>query len=278
MSHWWRAHDESVDDPKLQLLPDAIFRAWFNINCLVSANGGTIPPLAHVAFKLRVTEAKAAKLIEALRAAGLIDALPDGQLQPHNWNGRQFKSDVTDPTNAERQQRYRERQRNGPNTVTPTVTDTVTVTPTREQITDTETERERKNARARASPAFDQFWEIYPHKVGKRAAYKAFETAMKSGAVTLERMLDGLRAYVKKTDDRPWCNPATWLNQGRWDDQPAPGGSQNGRSLLAAADRLIDKFGGMEAANRYVPGSSGPGPLRLDLKGGAPGVRKLSSG
>jgi hypothetical protein len=34
-------------------------------------------------------------------------------------------------------------------------------------------------------------------------------------------MMIGLEAYVDKTDDRPWCNPATWLNEGRWDDQPA---------------------------------------------------------
>jgi hypothetical protein len=29
------------------------------------------------------------------------------------------------------------------------------------------------------------------------------------------------RRYIGKTDDRPWCNPATWLNQERWADQPA---------------------------------------------------------
>jgi hypothetical protein len=27
--------------------------------------------------------------------------------------------------------------------------------------------------------------------------------------------------YAAKTDDRPWCNPETWINQGRWEDRPA---------------------------------------------------------
>ncbi|WP_420578798.1 hypothetical protein [Oceaniradius stylonematis] len=74
---------------------------------------------------------------------------------------------------------------------------------------------------ARASDAgFDAFWAIYPHKVGKRDARSAFGRAVKR--VPLDVLMAGLRRYVAKTDDRPWCNPATWLNQDRWDDQPAP--------------------------------------------------------
>lgn len=71
-----------------------------------------------------------------------------------------------------------------------------------------------------SSPAeFDQFWAIYPNKVGKRDAEKAFSKARKRA--DLETILAGLRRYVAKTDDRPWCNPSTWLNQDRWEDRPA---------------------------------------------------------
>lgn len=71
-----------------------------------------------------------------------------------------------------------------------------------------------------SSPAgFDNFWSIYPNKVGKREAEKAFAKAAKRA--DLETILSGLRAYVAKTDDRPWCNPSTWLNQDRWEDRPA---------------------------------------------------------
>jgi len=71
-----------------------------------------------------------------------------------------------------------------------------------------------------SSPAdFDQFWSIYPNRVGKRDAEKAFSRAM--NRADLDTILTGLRCYVAKTDDRPWCNPATWLNQDRWDDAPA---------------------------------------------------------
>jgi len=66
---------------------------------------------------------------------------------------------------------------------------------------------------------FDQFWGIYPNKVGKRAAEKSFIAARKR--VSQSELMAGLVAYVNKTDDRAWCNPTTWLNQDRWGDKPA---------------------------------------------------------
>lgn len=75
---------------------------------------------------------------------------------------------------------------------------------------------------APASPArgeFDHFWALFPNKVGKADASKAFVKARQR--VDLQAMMDGLTRYVRKTDDRPWCNPSTWLNQDRWTDEPA---------------------------------------------------------
>lgn len=108
MSRWWRAYDEALDDPKLQGLQGDLFKTWFNVCCLNSANGGTLPTIEHIAFRLRMTTAKAAKAIEDLRAAGLIDADETG-MRPHNWNARQYKGDVS----TTRVKRFRERHRNG---------------------------------------------------------------------------------------------------------------------------------------------------------------------
>lgn len=64
-----------------------------------------------------------------------------------------------------------------------------------------------------------EFWAIYPHKVGKPVAIKAFVKARQRAG--LDEILAGLRRYAAKVDDRPWCNPSTWLNQDRWNDTPA---------------------------------------------------------
>jgi hypothetical protein len=130
MNHWWRAYNEAVNDPKLQLISDSLFRAWFNLMCVASANDGNLPPLKDIAFTLRMAPTKAAQVLAQLHAAGLLDKTDTGFV-PHNWNGRQYKSDKVDETAAERMARYRERKRNGRNA-------SVTVTAPREQNTDTE--------------------------------------------------------------------------------------------------------------------------------------------
>jgi uncharacterized protein YdaU (DUF1376 family) len=108
-------------------------------------------------------------------------------------------------------------------------------------------ERKERAREMRASPSFDEFWQIYPNKVGKSAAQKAFARIAQAQTTTFEILMTGLRAYVAKTDDRPWCNPATWLNQGRWDDQPAEAIHETSRRqqrspITEALDRQAERY------------------------------------
>lgn len=131
----------------------------------------------------------------------------------------------------------------------------------------------KEGVKETARASFDLFWEMYPNKVGKKDAERKFIAIAKSGVVTFDELMAGLDRYVHKADDRPWCNPATWLNQHRWTDKPAQ--VTNGRSLLAATERIIDQLGGREAARDYVPGSAGPKPLDLVSGQGQLGFRRL---
>lgn len=66
----------------------------------------------------------------------------------------------------------------------------------------------------------ETFWPAYPNKVGKPKAFKAFVAARKFAA--MPAIMAGLSRYVDaKPHDRQWLNPATFLNQERWADQPA---------------------------------------------------------
>lgn len=94
-------------------------------------------------------------------------------------------------------------------------------------------ERDAREARSVSlKTEFAEWWVAYPHKVGKGAAERSFATARKQAELSV--LMAGVRGYIQaKPEDRPWCNPATWLNQRRWEDQPAP-------SLLAPQGGIDD--------------------------------------
>lgn len=75
------------------------------------------------------------------------------------------------------------------------------------------------NARADRDPGFADFWKAYPKKQGIGAAEKAWKKIKPS-----EQLLGAmLFAISKQKRGRQWRegyipNPATWLNQRRWED------------------------------------------------------------
>jgi len=69
---------------------------------------------------------------------------------------------------------------------------------------------------------FEQLWQVYPRKIGKKAAYKAWLAAKDKPSI--DRILAAVRSAMRSPD---WIkdngkyipHPATWLNQGRWADE-----------------------------------------------------------
>lgn len=93
---------------------------------------------------------------------------------------------------------------------------------------------------------FDGFWKAWPHKVGKPAAVKSYQAAMKRGHGH-EQIMDGLRRYIQgKPPDRSWLNPATFLNQERYHDEPASNQSQqfNHTTINPDGSTSAQTFGG----------------------------------
>lgn len=68
---------------------------------------------------------------------------------------------------------------------------------------------------------FAEFWNLYPRKVGKRVAQKSWDrlTAQEQSDV-LEALPNHLKYWkLKNTESDYIPHPATWLNQGRWEDE-----------------------------------------------------------
>ena len=79
---------------------------------------------------------------------------------------------------------------------------------------------------------FELFWAAYPKKVAKKEALKAFRKAKPNEELFTKIM----EAIAKAKTSRQWQrdhgdyipNPATWLNQGRWDDEQPEEEPRNG--------------------------------------------------
>lgn len=69
---------------------------------------------------------------------------------------------------------------------------------------------------------FDLFWSIYPIKVGKKKAKDAFNKAMTE--TDFATLIAGATRYAEDPNrvEAYTAHPTTWLNAGRWADDPLP--------------------------------------------------------
>lgn len=91
--------------------------------------------------------------------------------------------------------------------------------------------------------AFQTFYTVYPRKVGKEAARRAYAKAARrvGGFADIN---DGARRFAADpnlpTDRQFIPYPATWLNRGGWEDEPLPprASGQQGTAVERMAQRL----------------------------------------
>lgn len=65
------------------------------------------------------------------------------------------------------------------------------------------------------------FWTVYPRKVGKPAALRAWKAVRPQSQQTIDAMAAGLKLWrATWTEPQFTPHPSTWLNQRRWEDKP----------------------------------------------------------
>lgn len=253
MSRWFRLYSEVVNDPKVQKLPCEDFRAWINILCLCAENDGRVPSVQDVSFALRLPENGVVTLLERLSNGGLIDRANGGpsgwHYAPHAWDKRQYKSD----TSTDRVKRFRKRSA------------TVSETPP-EAETDTE-QKIATNVAIERPPKtidrFDEFWRLYPRKIAKAQAHRAYLKALKETdhATLIAGLSDQIRWGVF-AEPKFSPHPATWLNAGRWSDErdtsgKGLAGGQNARTGRSGVDdiaSIVARRHAEDDARMAVPG------------------------
>lgn len=96
--------------------------------------------------------------------------------------------------------------------------------PLEETVRSTKKEETKRKTKSISSSSvddgFEKFWTIYPRKVGKGAAFKAWKKARKTASDEQIIAACNLYAVLRRTQDPQYtAHPATWLNQERWLDE-----------------------------------------------------------
>lgn len=105
---WVKLYIEILDDPKMGLLPDWLWRRAIELFLLAGENGndGLLQPVTDLAWRLRVSAEKLTESLQALAGVGVVHETPQG------WMVTNFKKRQEADTSTERVRRYRERERN----------------------------------------------------------------------------------------------------------------------------------------------------------------------
>lgn len=228
---WFRWHHGSITDPKFQLIARRsesrfgdVLAVWTFIleSASTSHDRGNFGEIDCEAVDCLIgaEEGTTSRIIEAMIDRGLVEC---GRVT--SWDKRQPKREREDNSSgrvkAFRQKNHQE---------TPNETKECNVTPCNATQSQETPRREEKREEAKqtssATPAgFAEFWDAYPKKVGKIAAMKAWRRCKAD-------LGDVINAINRQKSCERWTkqggefipNPATWINEGRWEDECTFGG------------------------------------------------------
>ena len=203
---WIKLDDKLPNNPKILQLSDKAFRRYIEGLCYANQylTDGFLADVVIDRLGTEVTQ-------ELLKAGLWLEA--DGGIQIHDYCEHQTTRKEVDSKRKQTRDRVtRYRQKSNADVTLP----------------ETETETETKNIK-QIQDSFDEFWEIYPRKAGKQEARKVFKRALANA--TLTDILAGAQRYASdpNREAQYTAHPATWLNQGRWADEPLPPRSPVGR-------------------------------------------------
>ena len=95
---------------------------------------------------------------------------------------------------------------------------------------------------------FDEFWDTYDKKVGRRKAEQKYRLALRKPGVTPELLINAAAAYIawqRQNAKHPEFtkNPETWLNGEHWNDERVsrPPATTRVQEHLALVQRLSDE-------------------------------------
>jgi hypothetical protein len=174
---WFRMYAEFANDPKVQMLSEAMQRRYMMLMCLHCGNSLVTLHETEIAFALRISDTELADTKSVFVAKGFIDEA----WNLLNWEKRQFSSD----SSAARVRAHREKKKQACNV---TGNDGETKCNALDTDTDTDTEEKKPRKRASAKTSLPENFTV-SERVKQWAAEK--------GQSQLDRHLDHFRLAAK---------------------------------------------------------------------------------
>jgi predicted phage replisome organizer len=234
---WIKIVTDIFDDEKIQVIEsmpegDTVALLWFKLLCLAGKvnHNGFLMLTERIAYTEDMLSAVFRRDVKLVRLAlntfvqmGMIE-ITENTMHISNWNKYQNAIGLEEirEKGKLRQQRYRESQK--------LLTESTEIKNV-EEDTKNKTKNKRgnvdsnvtRNVTSTDDARFGEFWTLYPKKIGRKAACASWKR-VKVTAELHDKILSAVRlqqtgAQWQKENGRFIPNPATWLNQGRWDDE-----------------------------------------------------------
>ncbi len=202
---WFKVWNSMLTDPTFMITPLDNIGRWVLLGALMSLHGknGTLhieeESLKNI-LRMKNDNADDNKMITlALKNVSFMrDKNDNGKIivTMKNWSKYQ-----KDSTGYERVKRFRER------------------------LKDNGVREDKKKIRKEKeyNTDFLSFWNNYPNKIGKKKSFKDWLKAKDKPSIEmiLQKLSEQIKSEQWTKDNGQYIpNPSTWINQGRWDDEP----------------------------------------------------------
>jgi hypothetical protein len=205
---------------------------------------GAWPSIATLAKYANIKERRVQQIIRELALMGEIAIQEQGGLGQHQYKTNRYHILIQCPSDCDGSLNHKTGVQSVTSGVQSSAIRGAIWSQSGVQPTAPEPNKELNNKLTVQSKQFDEFWNVYPRKEGKKPAFKAFSSAL--SRTSFEDILAGIEAY--KRSDRVAKGyiklPATWLNEDAWEDaatqvQTESVGSERRERERAAADKFL---------------------------------------
>jgi hypothetical protein len=233
---WFRFHCEALDNAKIQELSADDFRNWVNLLCAACPTGGVLPEMHPLAFKLRVTEQKAARIVQKMIDLHLVDKVADGMYSLHDWNHWQFRSD----NSTDRVKRFRQQKSNGPGDSSGNVSGNDYASAS-VSVSDSGPGKGCVQENRPLYERYDDLLQRWPeHRVGVDLGCQVWISLVDAGEITESNIAEVFAGLERWKSSDLWVKdhgkfiPAIakpdgggWLQKRSWRDSPKPAGEES---------------------------------------------------